>query len=120
MKRAFESHAAFHKEVKDELARIDQLSEDFLKDPYNKDLRKSAVQGLIKKASDKQNAVKNARGKATNGVSNFAENLSLFVESFSGIIEVVRGVDNQYGGVAYGTLSILLIVKFSASSSPSC
>jgi hypothetical protein len=65
-----------------------------LVNPYNKDLRKSAVQGLIKKASDKQNSVKNARGKATNVFSDFAENISLFVESFSGIIEVVRSVDN--------------------------
>ena len=31
-----------------------------------------------------------------------------FLESYSGIVEVVKAADQQYGGLAYGTLSILL------------
>ena len=113
MRRAFESNAAFHKGVKKDLAKDSELFDDFLKDPYNKSLRRSAVKGLIDKACEKESGVKNARGTVANGFADFAQNLSLFVESFSGIIEVVRSVDDQYGGVAYGTFSILLIVSAS-------
>jgi hypothetical protein len=35
---------------------------------------------------------------------------SNFLTSYSGIVEVVKGVDNNYGGIAYGTLSVLLAV----------
>jgi hypothetical protein len=31
-----------------------------------------------------------------------------FLESYSGIVEVVKAADQQYGGLAYETLSILL------------
>ena len=31
-----------------------------------------------------------------------------FLESYSGIVEVVKAAYQQYGGLAYGTLSILL------------
>ncbi|KAI9764112.1 MAG: hypothetical protein M1840_008672 [Geoglossum simile] len=40
----------------------------------------------------------------------FMNNFSGFLESYSGIVEVMRFADNQYGGLAYGTLSLLLIV----------
>lgn len=33
-----------------------------------------------------------------------------FLSSYSGIVEVVKGVDGQYGGLAYGTLSVLLAI----------
>ncbi|KAH7139859.1 hypothetical protein B0J13DRAFT_677006 [Dactylonectria estremocensis] len=33
-----------------------------------------------------------------------------FLSSYSGIVEVVKGVDSQYGGLAYGMLSALLSV----------
>ena len=40
----------------------------------------------------------------------FASNFSSFLHAYSGIIEIMKGADEQYGGVAYSTLSLLLIV----------
>ena len=36
--------------------------------------------------------------------------LSAFLESFSGIAELVKAADQQYGGLAYGTVSLLVSV----------
>ena len=41
----------------------------------------------------------------------FAVNLSGFLQAYSGIVEIMKGADQQCGGVAYGTLSIFLIVR---------
>lgn len=41
----------------------------------------------------------------------FANNFSSFLEAYSGIIEIMKGADQQYGGVAYGTLSMFLCVR---------
>ena len=46
-------------------------------------------------------------GKAT---QTFANNFSSFLQAYSGIIEIMKGADQQYGGVAYSALSLLLIV----------
>lgn len=55
--------------------------------------------------SDKRTIVK--VGKAT---QTFANNFSGFLQAYSGIIEIMKGADQQYGGVAYSALSLLLIV----------
>lgn len=34
-----------------------------------------------------------------------------FLRSYSGIVELVKAADSQYGGLAYGTLSLLLSVS---------
>ena len=46
-------------------------------------------------------------GKAT---QTFASNFSGFLQAYSGIIEIMKGADEQYGGAAYSALSLLLIV----------
>lgn len=46
-------------------------------------------------------------GKATLA---FANNFSSFLQAYSGIVEIMQGADQQYGGVAYSALSLLLIV----------
>ena len=46
-------------------------------------------------------------GKAT---QTFANNFSSFLQAYSGIIEIMKGADEQYGGAAYSALSLLLIV----------
>ncbi len=46
-------------------------------------------------------------GKAT---QTFASNFSGFLQAYSGIIEIMKGADQQYGGIAYSALSLLLIV----------
>ena len=40
----------------------------------------------------------------------FAKNFSAFLAGYSGVVEMVKTGDNQYGGLAYGTLSLLLSV----------
>ncbi|KAG7005473.1 hypothetical protein G7Y79_00019g046530 [Physcia stellaris] len=57
---------------------------------------KERSKGLIKRA-----------GKSTEV---FANNFASYLQAYSGIIEIMQGVDNQYGGVAYASLSLLLIV----------
>lgn len=49
-------------------------------------------------------------------IQRFAKNFSAFLESYSGIVEMVKTGDNQYGGLAYGTLSLLLSVNAQKSS----
>ena len=61
--------------------------------------------------SEKRTWVTN-RTKASQHVQDFATKFSRFLESYSGIVEVLKGVDQQYGGAAYGTLSIFLIVRW--------
>ena len=53
--------------------------------------------GRVRKAGD--NAVK------------FTKSVSEYIEAYSGIIEIMKGADQQYGGVAYATISLLLIVS---------
>ena len=56
-------------------------------------------------------------GKIVSFISDFVE----FVGEFSGIIEIMRGVDMGYGGAAYAALSFLLAVNICfASSHPLC
>lgn len=40
----------------------------------------------------------------------FANNFSGFLQAYSGIVEIMKAADQQYGGIAYGTLSLFLIV----------
>ena len=48
--------------------------------------------------------------KAGSSVQKFLNTFSAFLESFSGIVGIVKAAGNQYGGLAYSTLSILLKV----------
>lgn len=41
----------------------------------------------------------------------FANNFSSFLQAYSGIVEIMQGADQQYGGLAYSTLSLFLIVR---------
>lgn len=54
--------------------------------------------------------------KIGTGFQSFLTTFADFLESYSGIVELVRGVDDQYGGLAYGTLSLLLSVSRYAAS----
>ncbi len=68
------------------------------------------VQELLVDGEDQRNKWVKNRSKASRHVQNFATKFSGFLESYSGIVEVVKGADQQYGGLAYGTLSVFLIV----------
>jgi hypothetical protein len=48
--------------------------------------------------------------KLSANIESFLANLSLFIRGYSGIVEIVKAADNQFGGLAWGTLSIFLSV----------
>ncbi|KAL9126195.1 MAG: hypothetical protein Q9217_004724 [Psora testacea] len=76
---------------------------------------KQFVKKQLEIAEDhKRNWTKN-RCKMSRNVQNFATKFSEFLESYSGIVEVVKGADQQYGGLAYGTLSLFFIVGLNKS-----
>ena len=41
-----------------------------------------------------------------------------FLEAYSGIVEIVKQADSQYGGLAYSTISLLLLVRDEVMSGP--
>ena len=49
-------------------------------------------------------------GKVGKATITFANNFSGFLQAYSGIVEIMQGADQQYGGIAYSALSLLLIV----------
>ncbi len=52
------------------------------------------------------------KGKFGRSLQGFLTTTSAFLQSYSGIVELVKVADNQYGGLAYGTLSLFLSVSF--------
>lgn len=50
------------------------------------------------------------RAQDRNRFVRISGHFSDFLESFSGIVEIVKAADQQYGGLAYGTLSVFLSV----------
>ena len=54
--------------------------------------------------------------KVGTGIQSFMTTFSEFLESYSGIVELVKAADNQYGGLAYGTLSLFLSVSRTMST----
>ena len=49
-------------------------------------------------------------GKVGKATVTFVNNFSGFLQAYSGIVEIMQAADQQYGGVAYSALSLLLIV----------
>ena len=50
-------------------------------------------------------------GKVGKATLTFVHNFSSFLQAYSGIVEIMQAADQQYGGVAYSALSLLLIVS---------
>ncbi|KAL8647629.1 MAG: hypothetical protein Q9226_006353 [Calogaya cf. arnoldii] len=62
------------------------------------------VQGMKGTAENVKGDWMKKRSKASKHTQNFTTKFSGFLESYSGIVEVVKGADQQYGGLAYGLL----------------
>lgn len=60
---------------------------------------------------DKHEEDSRSLARAGNKAVRFATNFSSFLQAYSGIVEIMKGADQQYGGLAYGTLSLTLIVR---------
>ncbi|PPJ51253.1 hypothetical protein CBER1_08182 [Cercospora berteroae] len=81
--------------------------------PENDLAKRTEQQLLIATSSMSQWRARRKSGtgrKIATGVQGFLVTFSDFLESFSGIVEVVKAADQQYGGFAYGTMSVLLSV----------
>ena len=98
---------------------------DFMKDiQQNKSLKRftdssvnnfSELEQMVQEVKSTAENVKGdwrkKRSKASKYTQNFTTKFSGFLESYSSIVEVVKGADQQYGGLAYGTMSLFLIVS---------
>lgn len=51
------------------------------------------------------------RKKASADVQRFANTFAEFLQCYSPVLELVKAADNQFGGVAVQTLSLLLVVS---------
>lgn len=84
---------------------LDKLGIDKLED-----LEKLAQQ-LLHHANHRKQRWEMGRSKTGRSTQRFIARTSAFIEAYSGIVEVMRGVDQQYGGAAYGLISVLLVVS---------
>ncbi|KAI4142990.1 MAG: hypothetical protein L6R39_004752 [Caloplaca ligustica] len=108
-KKALEENEAFHHEMQknmtaDERRSLQHATADSLDDLLSICLDDAKVQQDRRQRS--QTVVKRAGKKTVVFASNFAS----FLQAYSGIVEIMQGADQQYGGAAYATLSLLLIV----------
>lgn len=57
-------------------------------------------------------AVRKSRSprRAGAGIEKLLSNIGIFLQGFSGIAEILKSVDQQFGGLAYGTVSVLATV----------
>ncbi|MCJ1437026.1 hypothetical protein MMC27_006411 [Xylographa pallens] len=103
------SEANFRGKVNKELTAEEQ---NFLKEAGVEQLQK-LLQDCLDSADGKRIEHEQNRsliGRVGRRTVRFINNFSGFLQAYSGIVEVMNGADDQYGGLAYSTLSILLIV----------
>lgn len=93
------------------------------KDVYQMDKPDLEVQidhlrSIVKKELEETNSsfgtLKNRREqgvhKLSAGAQGFLSDFSIFINNYSGIVEIVKAADSQFGGLAWGTLSVFLSV----------
>jgi hypothetical protein len=72
------------------------------------------VGGYLRTTEEAQKGLLEERGKGVKKVAakveKFAITFAGFLDAYSGIVEVLKCADSQYGGLAYGTLSLFFIV----------
>jgi len=72
------------------------------------------LSGCLNEAQGQQYDRQKTRGvirKVGNKTVVFVNNFSSFLQAYSGIVEIMKGADQQYGGVAYTSLSLFFIVS---------
>ncbi|KAK3712290.1 hypothetical protein LTR37_009152 [Vermiconidia calcicola] len=101
---------ALYRSTKDDVTTIIQSarlqSRSELSEEAAENLHSSRSAMLEFKVGRRSSAGRNAGAE----FQRFLNAVQLFVDHFSGIAELVKAADNQYGGLAYGTLSLLLSV----------
>lgn len=110
VKAARNSRALYQTDKESLVARIEELEEA---DPEDR-LDLKAMRKLRLSNDEAQRWKKTRREgarKIGKGLQSFLCRFSDFLEAYSGIVEMMKGADQQYGGLAYGTLSLLLSVS---------
>jgi hypothetical protein len=89
------------------------MSKEDLEGELMEEAAEAMVELEIAKESRKTWARRRKTGARKLGASaqSFLSNASAFIASYSGIVELVKAADQQYGGLAYGTLSLFLSVR---------
>lgn len=77
---------------------------------------KEDVKRSLARATEARKTWLGARSKRSSNIQTFGARFCEFLTCYSGIVEVVKGADQQYGGIAYGTMSILFTVGRSSHS----
>ena len=80
-----------------DLEELKELLDSFLRSAQTKQQGRRKHQGILRHFGGKAVA--------------FASSFSNYLQAYSGMVEVVKAADQQYGGVAVGALSLLLIVR---------
>jgi hypothetical protein len=109
-----ESTTAFEAEIR-RLAKLDEIWQ------FETNKTKEQLSRLANAELDRAHIVQSSwRTRRNTGLRKFPKKLqsfmttfSDFLECYSGIVEIVKQADSQFGGLAYSTLSLLLIVRMS-------
>ncbi|KAI9666538.1 MAG: hypothetical protein M1821_004474 [Bathelium mastoideum] len=97
---------------KDFLKKIPKIDRDAIRNLNQNELERLMSQTLKEAVGGKtrhHNEKAFVRQTGRNAVK-FARTFSDYLEAYSGIIEIMNGADQQYGGVAYATISLFLII----------
>lgn len=85
---------------------VHQISDDPLQSKAASELHLAAASFESWK-SDRQSTTSR---KACSGLQRTLSNIGEFLKGFSGVAEIVKAADQQFGGLAYGTVSLLVTV----------
>ncbi|QKX59222.1 uncharacterized protein TRUGW13939_06354 [Talaromyces rugulosus] len=92
------------------------IDTDSLKNIYKADHAyvNKLVENILSQAEQKKARLENIRRSSTRtlrrNIQNLATGTQVFVEEFSGIFDIIKGIDSRAGSIAYGTFSLLLMV----------
>ena len=102
------------KKILEQLAQISKQQNIPQKDIKSlQKLVENAVKNVerLGKRLDEQRATRNIFSKSGNALQKFASSFSRFLKAYSGISELSKSVDSQYGGMVVGALSLLFQVR---------
>lgn len=93
------------------------LDTDSLKSIYKADHAyiNRLVESILSQAGQKKARLENMRRSSTRGklqrnIQKLAIGTQEFIQEFSGIFDIIKGIDSRAGPIAYGTFSLLLAV----------
>jgi hypothetical protein len=118
-REATSSQHKFWKHVRKDLKKDDIKRVDTVVQSYENEHTIAGLERLVAEylpaAEDEKDKLYDRRGKGKKKVSthvqHFAKTFADFLGCYSQVLELVKTADNQFGGVAVQTLSLLLVVS---------